>query len=378
MGNAKSMMKKSAVPTARSSIYRYLYRTDAFCSRQNLASSCGISMPTLYQNLNDLVEEGLVRYSGEVQSTGGRRAQGLEIVPDARISIGISVSTDRLRLVAVDLKLHELAYREVPFDLVEQLSAGEYGLEKSLEEFLDSFHPDREKILGVGITIPGLLTPDGSSILVAPTLGLKNVPLKVLTQNIPFPVFADNDASASGHAEGYVREKKQHLAYLSLEYGVGGAVLMDGVPYIGDHAHSGEFGHICVEPGGLPCTCGKTGCLEAYCSPRRIRETLGVSINEFFRGVEEHIPEYENLLYDMIRHLAAGINNINMVLDCEVVLGGFVSEYLRPYLPVIREYVLSGNPFAENADFVQMSSVPKHITPIGAALHFVRTFVDSV
>lgn len=378
MEKAQPMMKRTAVLSARSNIYRHLYRSREFCSKQNLARSCGISMPTLYQNLNDLIEEGLVRYSGELQPTGGRKAQGLEIVPDARISIGISVSADQLRLVAVDLQLHELAYREVPFDLVERLSAGEYGLEKSLEDFLKSFDPDRKKILGVGITIPGLLTPDGGSILVAPTLGLKDVPLQILTQKIPYPVFADNDASASGHAEGYVREKTQHLAYLSLEYGVGGAVLMDGVPFTGDHAHSGEFGHICVEPGGLPCTCGKAGCLEAYCSPRRIRETLGVSLDDFFKGVEEHIPEYENLLYDMIRHLAVGINNINMVLDCEVVLGGFVSEYLRPYLPAIREYVLAGNPFAENADFVQLSSVPRHITPIGAALHFVRDFVDSV
>ena len=374
----QTTIKRNGVLTARSSIYQYLYRATEFCSKQTLANSCGISMPTLYQNLNDLIEEGLVRYSGEEQSTGGRKAQGLEIVPDARIGIGVSVSLHHLRLIAVDLKLNELAYQVVPFDFVKQLSYQEYGLEKSLEHFLDEFSLDREKILGVGITIPGLITPDRTKIAVAPTLDLKDVPLRILTQNIPFPVFVDNDASASGYVEGYVREKKQHLAYISLEYGVGGAVMMDGVPYLGDHWHSGEFGHICVETGGLHCTCGKNGCLEAYCSPRRIEETFGISIDEFFHGVENHNPAYENLLYDMLRHLAVAINNINMTLDCEVVLGGFFSEYLRPYLPAIRDYVLAGNPFAENADFVQMSTVPKHITPIGAALYFVRAFVDSV
>ena len=375
---AQAMIKKSGVLSARSSIYQHLYNAREFCSKQALANSCGISMPTLYQNLNDLTEEGLVRYSGEVQATGGRKAQGLEIVPDARIAIGIAVSSNHLRLIAVDLKLNELAYSVVPFDFVKQLSYQEYGLEKRLEEFLDNSDLDRDKILGVGITIPGIITPDRTRILVAPTLGLKDIPLNILTQSIPFPVYVDNDASASGYVEGYVREEKQHLAYISLEYGVGGAVMMDGIPYIGDHSRSGEFGHICVESGGLHCTCGKNGCLEAYCSPRRIEETFGITIEEFFRGVEDHNPTYENLLYDMLRHLAVAVNNINMTLDCEVVLGGFFSEYLRPYLPVLRQYLLAGNPFAENADFVQMSTVPRHLSPIGAALYFVRDFVDSV
>ena len=72
--------------SARSRIYRFLYDSKEFCSKQVLAASCGVSMPTLYQNLNELVEEGLVRYTGEAQFTGGRRAQGLDIVPELRRS----------------------------------------------------------------------------------------------------------------------------------------------------------------------------------------------------------------------------------------------------------------------------------------------------
>ena len=80
----------------------------------------------------------------------------------------------------------------------------------------------------------------------------------------------------------------------------------------------------------------------------------------------------------MLRHLATAINAIRMTLDCDVVLGGFFSEYLQPWLPVLRQYVLAGNPFAGSADFVQLSLLRRHITPLGAALHFVREFVDSV
>ncbi len=364
--------------SARSRIYRYLYETQAFCSKQALAKHCAISMPTLYQNLSELMDDGLVRYSGERQSTGGRKAQGLDIVPDARVAAGVSVSEDLLRLTVVDLRLNELAYQAGPFDLAAALSDRSAVLSGILEKFLDDAGVERSKLLGVGVTIPGLLSPDHSRIAFAPTLGLRDVPLRDLTRGIDYPVLVDNDASASGHAECYVRDGQRNMAYLFLENGVGGAVLIDGKPYAGSGGSSGEFGHICVEPGGLRCACGKFGCLEAYCSPRRIEKTFGVTAEEFFQGVEAHNAEYESLLYDMLRHIALAINSIRMSLDCDVVLGGFFSEFLRPYLPVLRRYVEACNPFGESADFVQLSTLRRHVAPLGAALSFVREFVNGV
>ena len=363
--------------SARSRIYRFLYETKGFCSRQTLAGSCGVSMPTLYQNLGELMEDGLVRFTGEDQFTGGRRAQGLGIVPEARFSIGVSVTEHNLRLVAADLRLHEIAYRTQPVELLSRApDAAEFA--RIIEDFIDEFSLERKRLLGVGVAIPGLLTADHTRLLVAPTLGQRDIPLDDLIHSLPYPVRAENDGSASGHAECFVRGGHRNMAYLSLENGVGGAVLMNGELSAGDNSRSGEFGHICVEPGGLPCLCGKNGCLEAYCSALRIEERFGVSLEEFFRGVEQHRPDYEALLYDMLRHLAVAINSIRMTLDCDVVIGGFLSEYLSPYLGVLRGYVQALDAFSENAEYVQLSRLPRHITPLGAALYFIREFIESV
>ena len=126
--------------SVRSRIYRTLYDAHDF------VSSCGISMPTLYQNLNELMGDGLVRYSGEDRSTGGRRAQGLDIVPDARVSVGISVTEHRLRFVAADLRLRELAYKAVDFDITALLNNGDEDLARALEQFLDEAGIDRLEI----------------------------------------------------------------------------------------------------------------------------------------------------------------------------------------------------------------------------------------
>ena len=172
---SQSEGKSRETLSARSRIYRFLYESKDFCSKQVLAGSCGVSMPTLYQNLGELLEDGLVRYTGEDQFTGGRRAQGLDIVPEARVSIGVSVTEHHMRLTAADPRLRDLAYRSVPVDLLLHLPYDAAAFARIVEDFIDEFSLDRKRILGVGVTIPGLLTADHTKVLVAPTLNQRDI-----------------------------------------------------------------------------------------------------------------------------------------------------------------------------------------------------------
>ena len=363
----------------RNNIYRYIYDAKGFCSRQSLSKELGLSLPTVYQNLADLMSVGLVRDSGELQSTGGRKASGLSIVPDARVAVGISVTEHRLRLAAADLLLNELAYQEVDSTPIASFADMGELLAQSLEQFLDGFSMNREKLLGVGIALPAVMSPDSRYITAAPTLRLKDTSLEGLTDSIPYPTYVENDATSGGHAELFVRGSNRNMAYLSLENGVGGAILFAGAPYVGDNRRSGEFGHMCVEPGGLRCTCGRQGCLEAYCSPRRIRTAFGISLEDFFPKLEGgQYGEYAALWDNMLRHLAIGICNIRMTLDCDVVLGGFLSEYLAPYLPRLKEYVAGINPFESETDYLHLSTLRRHTVPLGVALHFIVDFLERI
>lgn len=192
----------------RSNIYRYIYDAKGFCSRQSLARELNLSLPTVYQNLSQLMEAGLIRDSGEQQSTGGRKASGLSIVPDARVAVGVSVTEHHLRLTAVDLLLNELAYQEA--DNAPIVSFADMGglLSRTLERFLDEFSIDRERLLGVGIALPAVMAPDSRHITAAPTLRLKDTSLEGLTESIPYPTYVENDATSGGHAELFVRKSR--------------------------------------------------------------------------------------------------------------------------------------------------------------------------
>ncbi len=375
------MSSDNAKGSVAGRIFSLVYNSTGFCSRQTLARELGLSMPTVYQNLSKLMELGLVCESGEQLSTGGRKASGLSVNARARAAVGISVTEHHLRLLASDLLLGELAYREVPIQAEVFSSGAGKLLAEELESFLDGSGVDRSRLLGVGIAIPAVMSPDARRITAAPTLRLRDVSIDGLTRHIPYPTYVENDATCSGYAEWFVRSSPGDMAYLSLENGVGGAILLGGRPYSGDNRRSAEFGHMCVEPGGLTCTCGRQGCLESYCSPRRIQSVFDVSLEDFFAVLEQRGPgyqEYSALLENMLRHLAIGVHNIRMALDCDVVLGGRMREFLPPYLPRLKEYVAGVDPFNQGAEYLHLSALRRHAVPLGVALHFVVDFINQV
>jgi len=366
--------------TNRRRVLRYIYDSEQPVTKQEIAGDLSLSLPTVTGNLDELLEEGLVSCSGTQESTGGRKPRTYALEPRARVAVGITVQRDEVRLLAIDMRVQELGCREVPLSYSHTAEYYE-KLSLCLEELLDDFHLERNRLLGVGIALPAVMSPDSRVITAGPTLRLKDTSLADLTASIPYPAHVENDATSGGHAEAFAHSGSRNMAYLSWENGVGGAVVLGGRPYLGDNRRSGEFGHICVEPGGLRCACGRNGCLEAYCSPRRIREAFGLSPEEFFRRLEEDGPgrgAYAALWDNMLRHLAVGVCNLRMTLDCDVVIGGLMSEFLEPYLPRLREYAAGGNPFEQSADYVHLSAMRRHTVPLGVALHFIADFLEHI
>lgn len=376
-------MKKLSLPPTerrrltRNQIYQYIYKAPG-CSKQEIADSLNFSMPTVHQNLNELTQAGLVRIDGVGESTGGRRPLQLTINENARFSVGISVTDDHFRIIAANLRLDEIAYQKYPHPHCNNMKEMGNFLAADLENFLNRFGLNREKLLGVGIALPAIFNTDRTCVVAAPTLNLRDQSIRPLICSIPYPVSVCNDATSGGYAEWYVQQDSDCMAYISLEGGVGGAILMNGVPYTGLNGRSGEFGHICVQPEGLSCKCGLRGCLEAYCSSDRISTDLGISVEQFFAGLEAGNLAYQTLWKDYLNHLASALATIRMVFDCRIVLGGYVAQYLTPFLKELRGLTASRDPFDEEAEYISLCHYLKHAVPLGAALHFINLFVEEL
>ncbi len=362
----------------RNSIYQYLFFSEGARSKLEIASDLSLSLPTVHQNLTELIEAGLVRRDGTYQSTGGRRAMRLTIAENAYFAVGVSITDAGLNFLAVNLRMQEIAHKKTQKLTMNEVDDVGRLLADELELFLDEFGLSRSKLLGVGITLPGVLDIEKCVISLSPTLHLKNISLNNITAYLKYPSYVSNDANSAGYAEWFASPEQSNMAYLFLESGVGGAVLLNGAPYFGINQRSGEFGHMCVEPNGRQCKCGKFGCLEAYVSTGRISVDLGITVEQFFEGLHNQNTEYEAIWKDVLIHLAIGLNNIRMSLDCDIVIGGQLTQFIDPWLPELKELAAELNPFEANADYIRMCRYMKHAGTFGVALYFIKEFVESI
>ena len=364
----------------RNKMFRYIYEAESPVSKQQLASAMGYSLPTVHQNIAELLSGGLIR-PGEIQkSTGGRPAVGYTVDESVRFSAGIGVTATQLRMLLTDIRQNELAYKVVPLASSEGEEIGRQ-IGRELEFFLDEQKIDRKKLLGAGITFPGVIDQEKDAIVLSPTLRMKDISLSAVRKPIPYPVFIENDSTSGGAAEWLgltPKEREEDFVYLFLENGIGGAVFIDGRPYLGTEGRSAEFGHMCIVPNGRMCNCGKQGCLEAYCSAFRFTRDLGISAEEFFRGLSDGNREYTELWNEILGYLSIAINNLRMAFDCNVILGGYVSCFLEPYLPLLKQKTYERNPFGSDADYIKLGRYPTKAGLKGVAWHFLEQFIAEI
>ncbi len=136
------------------------------------------------------------------------------------------------------------------------------------------------RIRGIGVGAPNGNYYTGT-IEYAPNLkwgGAKVIPFaKLLSEQMNgIPVSLTNDANAAAVGEmtyGAARGMKNFIM-ITLGTGVGSGIVIDGNVVYGHDGFAGELGHTCaVRHNGRACGCGKTGCLEAYCSATGVART---------------------------------------------------------------------------------------------------------
>lgn len=121
----------------------------------------------------------------------------------------------------------------------------------------------------VGIGSPGVADLDAGTIVYANNIGFYDVPLRDrLEEKLGKTVYIGNDANAAAYGEfmaGAAKGSKSMIA-ITLGTGVGGGIVLDSKIYTGFNFAGAELGHTTLIAGGRPCSCGRTGCFEAYCS----------------------------------------------------------------------------------------------------------------
>lgn len=351
-----------------------LLRKQQTLTKQEIASQLGWSMPTTLQNINDLIERGILQECGELESTGGRKAKRIGLCREAGLAVGIDAALHHVELVLTDLtgEVRERTVLSHPFrDQPEWYRT----LGNELEWFLTACGVDPARVLAAGLSFPGIIDDGAQEIVHSHIFGLQHVSLDRFQRAVPFPLVAANDANCACFAE--LSAGHASYLYVSLNESVGGALVLNHQLHLGDTCQAGEIGHMLLIPGGDACYCGKQGCADAYLSPKVLRrpgQTMAAFLRQVHAGEREACEKWDSYL----THLAVFLTNLRMMLNVDLIVGGEVGKYIRPYLEILCDKAAQYDRFARDVDYIYPCSRTENAFAAGAAMMALEKYGSRV
>ena len=246
----------------------------------------------------------------------------------------------------------------------------------------------------IGIGCPGTCNRESGTVEYSNNLGFVNAPVgRDLEEAFGLKTYLDNDANAAAFGEFVAGAAKgsRNAVVITLGTGVGSGIIIDGKIYSGSNFAGGEIGHTVIVADGLPCTCGRNGCFEAYSSAtglihmtseaaalnpesltaRLIEQDGRVSARTAYKAMKQGDETGKAITERYVKYLACGIaNTINIFQPDILCIGGGVCNegdtLLLPLKKQVAEQIYSKNS-AKNTEIV-ICSLGNEAGIIGAAM----------
>jgi N-acetylglucosamine repressor len=339
-------------------------RQNAPVSRAALAELTGLNRATITRLVRELIERGFVRETGFQSLHVGRPSILLHLNPDAGYIIGAEIEVKFGSLLLTDLRAHILWRQEVDFGESDEQDEILNCIAQIIRQACTKAAETNRPILGLGMSLPGLVDVFSGVLLFAPNMRWSDVPVNQwLEKEFNIPIYVDNKANMAALAESYFASARDsnYVLYINIMSGVGAGIVLNRRILSGASDLAGEVGHMTINPNGPKCNCGSYGCWETYVSAlavfRRVHEYLLLGetsrLNEVVRDGFERITI--PLMVEAARkgdrvalavfqetgyYLGVGlVNLINIFNPQKVVSGGYVTQAYEFLLPVIQKTV---------------------------------------
>ncbi|MDQ2835902.1 MAG: ROK family transcriptional regulator [Actinomycetota bacterium] len=326
-------------------------------TRQEVGTAAGVSPATVSNLVGDLLDQGVVVEVGLEDSNGGRPRGLLEVNPEYGFVIGVDVGETAFLVELFDLGMRVRASHVSTTELarLDPADAVTHVLE-GVEAVIAESGVAPERILGIGVGVPGLVEHGDDAIVHGQSVGWDAVPFgSTLRAKLKFPLQIDNGAKTLGQAEKWFGAARgcDDAVIVLLGIGVGTSIISNGELYRGATSSAGEWGHTKVLVGGRDCRCGASGCLEAYVGAGAVvarydelkRRRVPVNPNDLEQRVAAIVAvqgsdrSAARVLEETATYLGNGIADlVNLFNPERVVVGGWLGQLLGDsLLPRVRE-----------------------------------------
>ncbi|MFD7524406.1 ROK family transcriptional regulator [Paenibacillus chitinolyticus] len=304
-------------------------------SRASIAKQTGMSPTTVSRIVAELTEEGYLLESEQVSAGLGRKSTLLEMVDAAVLSVGVELDRHQVNIGIVDLQGNVVAMSQYPRSVEESPEVTLERVGTEIDQLTKSNEIDCERIIGVGVGLPGIIDNDTGEVMFSVQLGWRNVRLAERLKEITgYDVAVDNELKAKALAEHMKGAAigSQRTVLLGFGNGVGSAFIMDGEIYRGRTNSAGEIGHTTIDPNGMLCDCGKAGCLQTYINIKSLLSEANKirpvrSIEDLFEAKKAGERWALHLIERALMYMAITINNVVCMYNPDsVILSGELTD----------------------------------------------------
>jgi predicted NBD/HSP70 family sugar kinase len=302
-------------------------------SRADLTRHTGLNRSTIAGMVSELAALGLVREEHPREPSGVGRPSPLVRVVEDPLVIVANPDIDAVSVASVGLN-GQVCERRVETTTGPPSPAEAAEIIAALTADLGRSGTDNNRLLGIGIAVPGLVNRGRGEVAEAPHLGWRcEAFAERVTAATGLPARIANDASLATIAEanfGAGRGVNDFIYLNGSASGIGGGAIVAGQPLYGAAGYAGELGHQIVNPAGRPCHCGRIGCLQTEVDRARLMAAAGLPPGDAHLLADRIAAASTGALASevqrQVRWLALGIANGMLLLNPErVILGGFLS-----------------------------------------------------
>lgn len=314
-------------------------------SRSEISKQLGINKASISTTVRELINRGIVVEVGHKigNQEVGHPSIDIMINPDAGRIIGVNLESDRVRAVVTDVAPKILWRKEIKFEkgcvLEEKLSF----TKKIIDEACEIARGYSLPLLGLGLGLPGLVDIENNKLLAAFELNWFEYDLdQLMVGNEDIPFYVGNEGRMSALGESYFGDLHKSDLTLYIHWGLetSGGIIVNEDVLPGNLGLAGEVGHVAVVPDGELCTCGHSGCWNAYINLNAILQRI-----EKLATTQDSATTYEGLSLDKFIHLARSGDLIitEALEETAIWLGIGISNYINLLNP---EYVIIGGPLS--------------------------------
>ena len=204
----------------RRKIYFYI-RKHKSTTKQNIAYDLKLSLPTVTQNLEYLIEQNLISGDGKAKNRGyGRTPVAYSYVSDVKVAVGLDITAHHLKTVIIDLEGNIVKY--IDKRLVYQRNDKYlHALGDAVDSIIAESGINPKKVLGVGIAVSGLIDQTKGKVVYGKIVDNEGMTKENFSKYIKYPTKLIHDSNAAGFFEIWMFPEYKNAYYVNLSNTIG-------------------------------------------------------------------------------------------------------------------------------------------------------------